>query len=156
MENNFGDASAQHDPSAARLLSELDADRARLSRRVVAPRWVAPAYGALAGLQVARVWVADSVVAPFWLPTLLTVGVLIAVVYFRATGVKVSTWPVAAWVYFSYAVLVTLALSSVALGLASFDLTWWIVLPVLGTVGAVTFLVGRLVRAVADRVGRVA
>jgi hypothetical protein len=159
MENNLNGfpttGSSADDPSRGDLLAELETDRARLGERMRSQRWLAPAFGVLAALEVATAAFNDAEWVSLWRPTTIVVGVLLVVLYHRSTGVKISKWTPLAWFLMAGALVATLAFFSVALGLESFGLLWWIAAPAFAAFGVVTWLVVLLMRSVAGRVLRV-
>lgn len=155
MENNLDASPHGETPSRASLLASLDADRAQLSKRMKSPRWLAPAFGLLAGLEVASAAFPDTVLDAILGPLLVVAGVMFVVLYSRSIGVRISAWTPAAWFLLAAALVVTLTFYSVARGLESFTLVWWIALPAVAAFLVVTGLVTVMLRSLVDRVLRV-
>ncbi len=147
METNSRSPDATADSSrpgnASGLLDELATDRAVLADRLAAPAWLYPAFGVLTAIYVAsplfgpgpgrRAIAGIAIAATF----LLVWG------YRRLSGVRVLRAGAPARLTLVLLFLATLLLLSVSLGLASFGLTWWIVLPALASFG-LTVALGRL------------
>jgi hypothetical protein len=151
MESNFDETK----PAQRDLLAELEADRAQLGERVRSQRWLAPAFGALAALHVLRAAFPNLALASLWGSALIGVGILLAVLYNRSAGVKISSTTPRAWILLAGVLVVTLAMYSVALGLESFGLLWWIAAPAIAAFTIVTWLVNLVMRSLAERVLRV-
>ena len=129
--------------SSRKILDTLEGDRARLIARVGMPAWLAPTIAGLAAVWVASPALSDQASTSVY-PVSLA-GVMIAIyLAARTAGVRHgrlrgrAAWVVAA------ASLIGLMLHSTSLGLVSFDLHWWVVLPALATAG-VGFAATRLV-----------
>jgi hypothetical protein len=153
--HSSGQDSSVATPPHSALLAELDADRAQLGERIRAPRWLAPAFGGIAALQVASAAIADTTLTSVFGGALTAAGIVFALLYFRSTGVRVSAMAPQGWIFLVAALGITLTLFSVALGLESFGLLWWIVVPALAAFAVVTWLVRLIVRTFAERVLRV-
>lgn len=121
---------------ALRTLDGLQQDRAALTRRIRPPRWY---YGALA--LVAGAWVATPAlpeqIRSVATPLLIVLYVVLVASYPRLTGVRGAKvgWRTA--LLLVAALVIVLAMYSVALGLASALGAWWVVLPAVVTVAAV-------------------
>ena len=113
----------------AGLLEELQADRARLVEKVQAPKWLAPGFGLIAASYVTTPAFPGEGAGDFVLITALVAGLLLVALSYRITGIKFTRFGVQAWAAFAAALLGTLALFSVSLGLAATGLIWWIAVP---------------------------
>ncbi|MGO1973820.1 MAG: hypothetical protein ACTH2Q_12775 [Propionibacteriaceae bacterium] len=137
---------SQQDPidrdEAAQALAGLDADRSAVAARAATPGWLLPLISLV---------VAGFVAAPA-LPgggargggfAFAAVALVVLVwLYQRQAGVKSSRLGLAGWQLYLAAVVVALLMFSVSLGLVSFGLNVWVVLPAL-VAGAATWLFGR-------------
>ena len=129
MENNMVPSGPDDARIVAGLLEELQADRARLVEKVRAPKWLAPGFGLIAASYVMTPTFPGEGAGGFVLITALVAGILMVGLSYRLTGIKVTRFGVQAWVAFASAVLGSLALFSVSLGLAVTGLFWWIAVP---------------------------
>ena len=120
--------------SPRHVLDTLEGDRARLSARVGMPTWLAPTIAFLTAAWVASPAFSDQTATSVY-PVSLA-GVLLAISFAaRTAGVRHARLRGrAVWVVVA-ASLVGLVLHSTSLGLVSFDLHWWVVLPALATAG---------------------
>ncbi|MCY7289441.1 MAG: hypothetical protein LH624_14645 [Cryobacterium sp.] len=129
MENNMVPSGQDDARIVAGLLEELQADRARLVEKVRAPKWLAPGFGLIAASYVTTPAFPGEGAGDFVLITALVAGLLLVALSYRITGIKFTRFGVQAWAAFAAAVLGTLALFSVSLGLAATGLIWWIAVP---------------------------
>lgn len=109
------------------ILSTLDADRSALAARVRTPWWLAAGFGFIAACFVVRPAFGGELNAVFIACVVLAVALLSC--YRAVTGVKLGRLGAAPWLLALLGLVVVLALFSVALGLASFDLHGWIAAP---------------------------
>jgi hypothetical protein len=140
MENDIAPGDPNESRTAAEILDELDADRQRLAERTQAPSWLAPGFGLLAALYVLMPALPGEPRSSGFVTTALIVGIAMVYLSHRTTGLKFSRFGAQAWLALSGAVLGTLILFSVALGLAALDLHWWIIVPAAATFGLVLWL----------------
>lgn len=150
MENDTNPTPADDAAAASALLGDLDSDRASFARRLEAPSWLAPAFGILAAAYVAAPAAGEARSGS--LLVLIILSVVLIHLYRRATGIRVSRIGLPEWLLCGAALLVCLVLLSVSLGLVSFGLNWWVILP-----AAVAFLVGsvaasRFIRSAQERI----
>ncbi|KQQ10335.1 hypothetical protein [Rathayibacter sp. Leaf296] len=117
------------------ILRELSADRARLADRVRTPWWLGVGFGVVAALFVVRPAAGEDL--PGGILPALALGAVLLWAYRRATGVALGRLGAMPWLLTGAALVLVLALYSVALGFASFDLHGWVALPT-----AVAFAVG--------------
>lgn len=127
------------------MLDALREDRAQLSKRVGMPAWLAPTIGFLTAAWVASPALGDQT-ATFAYP--ISLGGIVLAIYLAAhtAGVRHGRLRGRAYWIVGAAIVIGLALYSTSLGLVSFDLRWWVILPVLATAGvgcAATRLVER-------------
>lgn len=123
------------DTNARQMLDALEEDRARLSERVGMPTWLAPTIAVLTAAWVASPAIGDQTATSAY--AISTGGIILAIcLAARTAGVRHGRlrgrayWPVGA------ATPIGLALYSTSLGLVSFDLRWWVILPGLAMAGA--------------------
>lgn len=109
------------------IVSELDADRSALADRVRTPWWLAAGFGLIAACFVVRPASGGQLNAVFIACLVFALSLLAC--YRAATGVKLARLGAAPWLLALAGLAVVLALYSVALGLASFDLHGWIAAP---------------------------
>lgn len=109
------------------LLAELDADRSALAERVRTPWWLAGGFGLIAACFVVRPAFGGALNAVVLTCAFLAFALLSC--YRAVTGVKLARLGAAPWLLALAGLVVVLALFSVALGLASFDLHGWIAVP---------------------------
>lgn len=129
MENNLVPSGPDDARVVAGLLDELQADRARLVEKVRAPKWLAPGFGLIAASYVMTPAFPGEGAGDFVLSTALVAGILLVVLSYRVTGIKFTRFGVQAWAAFAAAVVGSLALFSVSLGLAASAVLWWIAIP---------------------------
>ena len=129
MENNVAPSGPDDARVVSGLLEELQADRARLVRKVRAPKWLAPGFGLIAASFVMTPAFPGGGAGGFVLSTALVAGILLVGLSCRVTGIKFTRFGVQAWAAFAAAVVGTLALFSVSLGLAATGLILWIAVP---------------------------
>lgn len=129
MENNLTPSGPDDARVVSGLLEELQADRARLVEKVRAPKWLAPGFGLIAASYVMTPAFPGEGAGNFVMVTAPVAGILLVVLSFRVTGIKFTRFGVQAWAAFAAAVLGSLALFSVSLGLAASGLLWWIAVP---------------------------
>ncbi|TFC94460.1 MULTISPECIES: hypothetical protein [Cryobacterium] len=129
MENNLTPSGPDDARVVSGLLEELQADRARLVEKVRAPKWLAPGFGLIAASYVMTPPFPGEGAGGFVLSTALAAGILLVALSYRVTGIKFTRFGVQAWAAFAAAVVGTLALFSVSLGLAASGLVWWIAIP---------------------------
>jgi hypothetical protein len=142
MENDIASGDPNESRAAADILGELQADRARLAQRTQAPRWLAPGFGVIAGLYVLIPALPGDRPGTGFVTTALVVGIVMVYASRRITGIKFARFGAQAWFALAGAVIGTLALFSVALGLVSLDLHWWVVAPAAAAFGLVMWLTG--------------
>ena len=155
MENNL----APNGPDDARvvsgLLEELQADRARLVEKVRAPKWLAPGFGLIAASYVMTPAFPGEGAGDFVMVTAPVAGILLVALSFRVTGIKFTRFGVHAWAAFAAAVVGSLALFSVSLGLAASGLLWWIAIPVVGAFVLIFWLAGLIFSLMRERLRHV-
>jgi hypothetical protein len=140
MENNISAGDLNEPRAAADLLDELQADRQRLARRAEAPRWLAPAFGLLAGLYVAAPALPGDPRSGVFVTMGIILGIVLVFLSSRATGVKFSNLGLQGWAAFTGAVAGGLLFFSVSLGLVSLGLHWWVIVPAAATFALVLWL----------------
>ena len=143
MENNLPPTSSDQSTSAARLLADVDNDRSALIKRMNTPRWVAPAFGAIAAICVATPAAGDNRSGNSTL--LIIVAIMVVYLYHRVTGVKLANIGWVAWLIYAATLVACLVLLSVSFALVSLDLDWWVIAPTAaafgaGTIGAHSFM----------------
>ena len=129
MENNLTPSWPDDARVVSGLLEELQADRARLVEKVRAPKWLAPGFGFIAASYVMTPAFPGEGAGDFVMVTAPVAGILLVALSYRATGIKFTRFGVQAWLAFAAAVVGSLALFSVSLGLAASGLFWWIAVP---------------------------
>ncbi|MBC7374785.1 MAG: hypothetical protein H7323_12430 [Frankiales bacterium] len=147
MTSTNGDTTAQARARAQELLGTLAQDQARLVPRLSFPSWLLPTLGAVAATYVAGPAILDD----DGRQSSLLLGVMTAALLSwwarRQTGVlprplhRTSLALLVLWL------VVLLAMLSTSLGLASFDLRWWVLAPAAVTV-ATTLWIGRRIETV--------
>ncbi|MBG6180714.1 hypothetical protein [Arthrobacter sp. CAN_A1] len=150
MENNLPPSSSDQPTSAARLLADVDNDRSALSKRMNTPRWVAPAFGAIAAICVATPAAGDNRSGNSTL--LIIVAIMVGYLYHRVTGVKLARIGWVAWLIYATTLVVCLILLSVSFGLVSLDLDWWVIAPTAAAFGAGTIGAHYFMRTVQSRI----
>ena len=155
MENNLPDA---HNPrsNAADALRNLESDRAGLVERLRAPKWFAPALGALAAVYIASPALPEALNRGFVGTPVIVVGILLVLGYQRSTGIKLLRFRVFELVLFAGAVATTLLFFSVSLGLAAGGLHGWIAASAVVGFLAVTALAALGASSMRERVRDVA
>lgn len=146
MENHLPretDASPHGPDHAARILGDLAADRATLAGRMAAPAWLYPAFGALAAAYVASPAITSTTASRVVVGLAMASTILLVAAYQRLSGVRASRVGAPARLTLVMNVVALLVLLSVSLGLASFDLRWWIALPSAASL-ALTVILGRV------------
>lgn len=131
------------DSSSRQMLDVLEEDRARLSERAGMPTWLAPTIALLTAAWVASPAIGDRTANSGYL---FGLGGIVLAIYLAVctAGVRPgrlrgrTNWIIVA------ATAIGLALYSTSLGLVSFDLRWWVILPALTTAG-VGYIATRLV-----------
>jgi len=126
MENNIIPSESSNSRFVPDIFDDLEADRARLVEHFRAPKWLAPGYGLIAAAYVSIPAFPDEPTGDFVLIAAVIVGFLLVGNAYRATGIKISRFGAREWAAFAAAVLGSLVLHSVSLGLASLGLRWWI------------------------------
>ncbi|NOJ60692.1 hypothetical protein [Arthrobacter sp. 260] len=150
MENNLPPSTADQPRSATALLADVDKDRSALIHRMTAPRWAAPAFGALAALCVASPAAGDNRSGNSAL--LIIVGILVVYLYQRTTGVRLASIGWTAWLIYAATLVFCLLMLSVSLGLVSFDLFWWVIAPAAAAFGAGTLGAHYFMRSAISRI----
>lgn len=138
--------------NTAKLLDELNADRADLAERMRAPRWFAPAFGAVAALYAAMPSIPNEGGRDFIFIGTIVASVILASAYYRTTGVKASRFGARGWFLCGAGLLGILVCLSVSYGLAAFGLYWWIVLPALAAFAWATIIVTLITSTLRQRV----
>lgn len=141
MENDIASSDPNESRTAAEILGELQADRARLAQRTRAPRWLAPGFGVIAGLYVLIPGLPGSRPETGFVTTALVVGIVMVYLTRQATGIKFARFGARAWFALAGAVIGTLILYSVALGLVASELQWWVAAPAVAAFGLVFVLI---------------
>lgn len=142
------------DNNSQQLLDVLGEDRARLRKRVGMPAWLAPTIAVFFAAWVASPAIGEQTSSDVYL--ISVIGTLLAI-YFatRAAGVRHGGLRGRGVGVVAVTTLIGLALYSTSLGLVSFDLRWWVVLPALAAAGlghAATLVLERLTLARVTRV----
>ncbi len=115
------------DPNARQMLDALDQDRARLGEKVGMPGWLAPVIAFLTAAWVTSPAIGDQNPTTAYL-SVGGIGVAISLAA-RAAGVRHGRLRGPAYWFVGAATLLGMALYSTSLGLVSFDLRWWVILP---------------------------
>jgi ribose/xylose/arabinose/galactoside ABC-type transport system permease subunit len=131
------------DTDFRQMLDALDQDRVRLSERVGMPTWLAPTVAFLTAAWVASPVIGNQSVT-YAYP--ISLGGIVLVIYLAAhtAGVRHGRLRGRAYWIVGAATAIGLVLYSTSLGLVSFDLRWWVILPALATT-AVGYSATRLV-----------
>ncbi|PQZ93693.1 hypothetical protein CQ018_08525 [Arthrobacter sp. MYb227] len=156
MENNLPAEHPGPRNDAALLLGSLNADRADLAKRLREPKWFAPGLGAIAAIFISSPAWAESFNRGFVLTSLVTLSIFIVLGYQRVTGVKLLGFRFREGALFAVAIVATLFLYSVSLGLAASGFRWWIMAPVIVGFLAATSLARLVASSMRGRVSHVA
>jgi hypothetical protein len=152
MENNFGTDDTDTTRNAADALHALQADRAQLANRMHTPSWFAPSFGFIAGAYVAAPALPGERVSDVVLVVAILAAVVLSSAFYRVTGIRISRYGAREWVLFAAALVGTLMLFSVALGLVAGGLHWWVALPALAAFALVTWLVRVIASSMRERI----
>lgn len=135
------------------ILIAIDADRTALAQRVRTPWWLAAGFG-LMGATFVMSPAFDGNTNGVIISSVVLAIALIAI-YRARTGIKLAGSGVLPWLIVLGGLVIVLALFSVSLGLASFDLRWWIALPTVAAFAAIASLTVVFTRAARERIRRV-
>lgn len=134
------------------ILNDLDADRAGLAERMRAPRWFAPAFGAVAALYAAMPSIPNDGGRDFIFIGAVVASVILVTAYSRTTGVKASGFGARGWFLGAAGLLGVLVCLSVSFGLAAAGLHWWIALSTLAAFAWATIIVTLITSTMQQRV----
>jgi hypothetical protein len=155
MENDFQESNERRQ-QASDLLNELESDRTHLTRRLRSAPWLAPAFALIAAAYIATPALPGEGGRDFILIAALTIGVLLLAAFRRVTGVKLSRFGFIEWTLVVVAIVASLFLFSVSLGLAASGLTWWIAASALAGFAVVAGLVTLITASLRERLRDVA
>lgn len=136
------------------LLNELDADRTALAERLRTPWWLAAGFGLMAAAFVVSPAFGGNTNGVIIASVVLTIALIAA--YRKATGIKLAGSGFVPWLIVLGGLAIVLALFSVALGLASLDLRWWIAVPATVAFVAIASLTFLFTKVARERMGHVA
>jgi hypothetical protein len=155
MENNMVPGESGNSRVVPDIFDELEADRARLVQHFRAPKWLAPGYGLIAAAYVSIPAFPGEPTRNFVLIAAVIAGFLLVGNAYRATGIKISRFSVREWAAFAVAVLGSLVLHSVSLGLAASGLPWWIAAPACAAFVLVLWLASVMFASMRERLRNV-
>lgn len=156
MENILPSDRPDQPNDAALLLGSLKSDRAGLTERLREPKWLAPGLGALAAIYISTPALPESFNRGFVLTSLVMMSIFLVFGYQRVTGIKLHGFRIREGALFALALVTTLFLFSVSLGLAASGYPWWILASVIAGFLAVTGLALLGASSMRGRVGNVA
>ena len=140
MENNLPSDRPDQRNDAALLLGSLKSDRAGLTEQLEEARWFAPGLGAMAAGFISTPALPESFNRGFVLTSLVIMSIFLLLGYQWVTGIKLLRFRLREGALFATAIVTTLILFSVSLGLAASGFPWWIMVPVIAGFVAATGL----------------